>query len=285
MKMLLLPAWTVFTMMACDEASEDSTQKDRAPLSEADTDTDTDADTDTDTDTADGSDADGDGLTLSEEESLGTDPNDVDTDGDGYQDGWEVTEGTDPLDASSVIYAGGWPYTPDKDALGAPTYQQARLSVGEAIPRFTLLDQHGDEVEIYDFYDEDAAVVLDLSAMWCGPCNAFSAWISGDPSYAHYDSYWPRIRGKLTSGKLRWITVLGEDSRGDVPDLSDLRAWDAAYTHEEVPVLAVESSRQFTSFFIDQGWPSIYLLDVDLTVATVPGNSNYYVAIDDANSF
>lgn len=49
-----------------------------------------------------GTDSDGDGLTDSEEQTLGTDPNNPDTDGDGLSDGAEVNvHGTDPLDADS----------------------------------------------------------------------------------------------------------------------------------------------------------------------------------------
>jgi len=45
-------------------------------------------------------DRDSDGLTLGEECTHGTEPNNTDTDGDGYADGREVEAGTDPLDAS-----------------------------------------------------------------------------------------------------------------------------------------------------------------------------------------
>ena len=48
-----------------------------------------------------GYDSDGDGLTDSEENAIGTDPNNPDTDGDGFSDGDEVNQGTDPLDPNS----------------------------------------------------------------------------------------------------------------------------------------------------------------------------------------
>ncbi|WP_052843589.1 Rib/alpha-like domain-containing protein [Corynebacterium epidermidicanis] len=46
-------------------------------------------------------DSDGDGLTDSQEETLGTDPNNADTDGDGVKDGQEVIDGTDPKNADT----------------------------------------------------------------------------------------------------------------------------------------------------------------------------------------
>lgn len=47
-------------------------------------------------------DSDLDGLTDSEENALGTDPNNSDSDGDGMPDGWEVSQGLDPLSAEGA---------------------------------------------------------------------------------------------------------------------------------------------------------------------------------------
>ena len=62
-------------------------------------------------------DSDGDRLADFLELELGSDALNYDSDGDSYYDGDEVTEGKDPLDASSVIYEGGWPYYWNKDAI------------------------------------------------------------------------------------------------------------------------------------------------------------------------
>ena len=50
-------------------------------------------------------DSDGDGLSNSEENDIGTDPEQYDTDGDGYGDGDEVDAGTDPLDSNSYPHS------------------------------------------------------------------------------------------------------------------------------------------------------------------------------------
>ncbi len=70
------------------------------------------------------SDCDADGLTLDEETTAGTDPDNPDTDGDGISDGQEVnTDGTDPLDSCSSN--GGTPATAsDCDADGLSLAQE-----------------------------------------------------------------------------------------------------------------------------------------------------------------
>lgn len=62
-------------------------------------------------------DTDNDGLSDTEEEQLGTDPNDADSDDDGVEDGVEIETGTDPLDPTD--------FNNTLLACGAPTYDPA----------------------------------------------------------------------------------------------------------------------------------------------------------------
>ena len=72
-----------------------------------DTDADSDSDTGLDTDTDPSADNDDDGLSDTEEEELGTDPNDTDSDDDGFSDFLEWFAGTDPNDPESNPVAEG----------------------------------------------------------------------------------------------------------------------------------------------------------------------------------
>ena len=93
-------------------------------------------------------DSDGDGLTDSEEEALGSDPDQVDSDGDGFDDGVEADWYTDPGDPQDHPYEGGWPIDSCRNEL-TPT----GMAVGDTINDVKLVDQYGEEVRLHDFCD------------------------------------------------------------------------------------------------------------------------------------
>ena len=145
-------------------------------------------------------DSDGDGLSDGEEvNDYGSDPNEIDSDGDGYEDSWEVTEGSDPADADSAIYAGGWPYNPDKDG---PDISDVDTDVDEIFAQLSLIDQFGDMVDLHDFTGQGKHIVIDISAVWCGPCNGISEWISGEGDSYGFGSYCYR------DGCIHWTSFI-----------------------------------------------------------------------------
>ena len=151
-------------------------------------------------------DADEDGLLKSEEEALGTDPDNPDTDGDGIGDGDESTYGTNPVEADTdkdglndgdEVDGGTDPLVADSDGDGIsdgdevaaetdplnkwswpdseswPDYSEGApegtgYGIGDVLPDFAGTDQYGNEVSLAQF--NGAAVLIDFSAGWCGPC-------------------------------------------------------------------------------------------------------------------
>lgn len=219
-------------------------------------------------------DSDGDGLSDGEEAALGTDPNRSDTDQDGYADGDEIREGTDPLDADSKIYAGGWPYNPNKEALGEVSWDSVPAQ-GVQVPNFIGVDAHGDAVQLYDFAGLGVPIVLDFGTKFCQPCKDIAAFLStGDMSpliwndegdyYPWWKAEYEDLYRQVQAGELIWITVLFSlDDPG--PTQEDCESWDASYPNAYIPVLA-DSTNQFSQWMEIGSYPAISILNDDMTL-------------------
>lgn len=128
-------------------------------------------------------DGDGDGLSDGLEEQLGTDPEDADSDGDGFDDGEESEANTDPNDDSDFPdgtippedtgsgNTGGGNGNDGGDGGGstggancADDIVFTGNNVGQITQDFTLNDQNGNPVRLYDYCDK--AVLLVGAAFW-----------------------------------------------------------------------------------------------------------------------
>ena len=251
----------------------------------------TDGDTDAETETGEpvDPDSDEDGLTDAEEAELGTDPNNKDTDGDNYWDSWEVIEGTDPLDSSSRIYQGYWPYNPDKDLLEAGTVAGASTAKDSLFPRKQFVDHHGDLVDNYDFAnyvnnnDELAWMIVDLSAMWCGPCHNMADWIAGvdNAQTAGLQQSYPTVRDKVHDLRIWWMTFIVEASDGSNPTLGDAQSWYTSHQDPYIPIF-VDDNKEILNVYNGGQFPFFFLLTPDQKIEYwgIPGpGDNPFMAL------
>lgn len=216
-------------------------------------------------------DSDLDGLHDGEEVDLGTDPLAEDTDEDGYWDAWEITEETDPTDADSVIYEGGWPYNPNKDALEDPGFG-GTAAEGEMLPRFVYVDQFGQEVDIYDFAGQGKPVVIDLSGIWCYWCNELAKLAEGKRSaLAGYG--FDDLDVLIESEQFYFVTVLDADVSGRRVDEAEIVEWYEEYPNPYIPVLA-DKQQDLAGWIQPYGYPTLLIVDENMEV-TVFDNQDY----------
>tara|TARA_Y100000296_G_C5090548_1_gene214596 strand:+ start:53 stop:745 length:693 start_codon:yes stop_codon:yes gene_type:complete len=116
---------------------------------------------------------------------------------------------------------------------------------------FVLLDQYGEEFQLYDHYDK--AIVVDFSAGWCGPCRR-----AADVVQEHSDNF--------AADGLIYITVLIETTDREDPTIADLQAWANQHNITTAPVLA--GSRELLESgggdWHLTGWPTFYFIKKEM---------------------
>ncbi len=121
---------------------------------------------------------------------------------------------------------------------------------GYQVCDFPAIDKNNESQKLSELFGEK--IVIDLSAMWCGPCKTASA---NTQSTAN-------ILDDVTI-----LTVLIENEYGQPPSAEDLARWAETYNIITEPVWG--ASREIVTnnpidtknkFFLE-GWPTFYFID------------------------
>ena len=198
-----------------------------------------------DGDPGDGDPGDGDG-----DEGDG-DPGDGDpTTGDG--DGDPTGDGDGDGDTSPCV-------APDPGWGGA-------AQVNQPAPHFSGINQDGEAVSICEY--EGLPIVIDTSAVWCGPCQMMSQCLGGsdnacislftDP--AVLDFLVNPLRTEIAANTFAWVTVLTENVNGGPPSAGDAQAWDQQFPVANVWVIP-DVTQQYYGHLSIQQFPSIWLIN------------------------
>jgi len=140
-----------------------------------------------------------------------------------------------------------------------PDWEACSETFGDHVCDFKLIDQNGEEFNLYDHYGK--VIILDLSTMWCGPCQM--AGMDADPMIA-------RLGGP---DKVVYVTVLIENMSGKDPTVADLEMWTNALGIEISPVLAGSRGFLNTTGYQVTGWPTFYFIDSDMILRDVMDGS------------
>ena len=137
------------------------------------------------------------------------------------------------------------------------------FNVGQVIPDVRAIDQHGDEVSLWQFHGQ--VTLLDASTMWCGPCRMLA--MSTEETFQHFKK-----------DGFMYVTILHQTDDSSIPPTQeDLEVWAEFPTYEEfggspeqaitAPVLADPNGSLGTApMVINNQYPALVLVDRELRV-------------------
>jgi thiol-disulfide isomerase/thioredoxin len=153
----------------------------------------------------------------------------------------------------------------NNDEYSFVTWDSCSQNFGDHPCNFTLKDQEGNDVSLYDYYGD--TIVIDFSAMWCGPCRSAAAEVQ-------------EVKDAYEASGFTYLTVLVETSQGKAPDSTDCKDWADTYGISE-PVLA--GSRDMIDYNGEhgwpiQGWPTFFFITDEMVLNTsLRGFSSSYI--------
>lgn len=143
-------------------------------------------------------------------------------------------------------------------------WDECSQTIGDHPCDFTLIDQNGEEFNLYDH--KGKIVILDFSAMWCGPCMMAAKEIED-------------LQNKYNDDII-YVTILIENQNYKPPTQANIKKWAYYFGIKSAPVLA--SSREFLSTDPNIGWsvyswPQFHIINKEMILETSfsgfrPGN-------------
>jgi|TARA_R110000824_G_scaffold21466_6_gene79936 thiol-disulfide isomerase/thioredoxin len=117
-------------------------------------------------------------------------------------------------------------------------------------------DHNGDEFDLYANYG--SLVVLDLSTMWCGPCNSAGAHAQ-------------EVQDLYADQDLIYVTVLIENREAMPPTEADIQQWVSDYGNTTSPVLAGTRGMLVSSGGTWEltSWPTFFYIDREMVIRDV----------------
>ena len=137
------------------------------------------------------------------------------------------------------------------------------FGIGQTIPDLQFLNQHGDEVCIWQFHGNN--VLPNRSAVWPGVSTDLALFVE-------------QTQSDLLSQEVIYATVLPEDSVGNLPSVQTLSGWATTYSIESAPILAPTEDLRPT-FVPDGNVPTVWLLSRELQIL-----NEKVLSLDDSNN-
>jgi len=141
----------------------------------------------------------------------------------------------------------------ERDTSNIIDWDNCSQEIGDHPCDFTLIDQDGEEFNLYDHVGK--VIIIDLSAMWCGPCRLAALEVE-------------ELQQKYKDD-IVYVTILIENGNYKPPTRLDVSNWATSFEIKSAPVLG--ASRNFISNDPNVGWaltawPQFHIIDKDMVL-------------------
>ena len=141
----------------------------------------------------------------------------------------------------------------ERDTSSIIDWDNCSQEIGDHPCDFTLIDQDGEEFNLYDHIGK--VIIIDLSAMWCAPCRLAALEVE-------------ELQQKYKDD-IVYVTILIENGNYKPPSKSDVSNWSTSFEIKSAPVLG--ASRNFISNDPNIGWtltawPQFHIIDKDMVL-------------------
>ena len=133
------------------------------------------------------------------------------------------------------------------------TWDECGHDIGEHPCDFTFVNQHGEEVSLYDYIG--SPVLIDMSTMWCSFCGVAAVDLN-------------HIKDEYRNADLEVITLLFENGSREQPSVDELLYWADQFGTED-NILSANTS--ILNADKDEGWnlagwPTFYIVDEHMVI-------------------
>ena len=203
---------------------------------------------------------------------------------DDYFGGWPINDKKDELqdpgyefncNNNSINKNIGCPCTHDSDCSSGKCFKSPRIggyclqNKGDRFPRYSLFDQYGEKVDIYDFANQGKFILIEFSTAWCLPCKEFASWLNNDDISITTSKIWKKeydiIKELINQDLIYFINVQIEDQYREPASIESLEEWFQRYPDKKVALLA-DSNYNVRDWVRVTAYPTAILLNEKMEI-------------------
>ena len=137
-------------------------------------------------------------------------------------------------------------------------------SKGTIFPRYNLIDQYGEDVDVYDFAGHGKLIVIEFSTSWCKPCKELAAWFAYGDIQITKNQWWMSeydiIKNLVHNDRIYFINIQIQDAYKEPASLFSVEDWFQEYPDEKVPILR-DSDYNVRDWVRITGYPTVIVLN------------------------